>query len=178
MNNRAAERSRQRQRRLEMRRLEMRREETRREETRREESTKRRYRERFRYRQKERKQSIDARNKKTLSQLCEARDREIAKRQEEAAAAQEREKTKHYTTFRVKDTLKKGDEIPGSKYFRDFCTRCNVQMRVEQLLLTRDEKFCEECRPQLPTWQVAATKDDIHPWQENAIREWEDGGEW
>lgn len=168
MDNRAAERSRQRQRRLEMRRLEIRREE----------SNKRRYGKRFRYRQKERKQSIDARNKETIKRLCEARDREIAKRQEEAAAEQEREKAKHYTTFLIRDGLKKGDEIPGSKYFRDYCTRCKVQMRVEEVLLTRHEKYCEECRPQLPKWQVAATADDIQPWQENAIREWEDGGEW
>ncbi len=173
MDNRAAERSRQRQRRLEMRRLEMRREESKKRRYK-----KRGYRERYRFRQKERKQSIDARNKETLERLCEARDREIAKRQEEAAAAQEREKTKHYTTFLIRDGLKKGDEIPGSRYFRDYCTRCKVQMRVDEVLLTRHEKYCEECRPQLPTWQVAATADDIHPWQENVIREWEDGGEW
>jgi len=165
-------------RRLEIRRLEIRREETRREETQREKNTKRRYGKRFRYRQQERKQSIDARNKETIKRLCEARDREIAKRQEEAAAEQEREKAKHYTTFLIRDGLKKGDEIPGSKYFRDYCTRCKVQMRVEEVLLTRCEKFCEECRPQLPSWQLAATADDIHPWQENVIREWEDGGKW
>lgn len=39
-----------------------------------------------------------------------------------------------------------GSAIPGSRYYRDYCTRCSEPMRVEEDRVG-DEHFCSECDP-------------------------------
>ena len=70
--------------------------------------------------------------------------------------------------------LLRGDPIPGSILYRDFCRECGEPMRVD--LTTARKKHspcCERCEPhQLAN--MPATMDDLSPWQENAIRAMED----
>ena len=42
--------------------------------------------------------------------------------------------------------LPKGTQIPGSKYYRDYCTRCEEPLRIaySRLDLTN---YCERCSP-------------------------------
>jgi tRNA A37 threonylcarbamoyladenosine synthetase subunit TsaC/SUA5/YrdC len=65
-----------------------------------------------------------------------------------------------------------GDAIPNSMFFRAFCSRCDEPMRVSQLNLSRNN-YCESCDPKIKT-NTKATKDDLSPWQENAIRAMEE----
>ena len=39
-----------------------------------------------------------------------------------------------------------GQQIPGSRYFRAYCTRCDEPMRVFQEDVHK-ENYCEECDP-------------------------------
>jgi len=75
-------------------------------------------------------------------------------------------------TLRDEQGLKRGDRIPGSRYFRDFCKRCETPMRVGEAGL-RIGVCCEDCEPRQLS-QAAATQDDLSPWQENAIRAMEE----
>lgn len=71
--------------------------------------------------------------------------------------------------------LRRGDPIPGSRFVRAYCDRCDAPMRVSsKQLMTVTPIYCECCDPPviIPS---AATKDDLSPWQENAIRAMEEG---
>lgn len=68
--------------------------------------------------------------------------------------------------------LRRGEPIPGSRYFRAFCGRCGDPMRVDYAHL-REATYCETCAPR-PLKNRAATKDDTNPYQENAVRSMED----
>ncbi len=72
------------------------------------------------------------------------------------------------------DSLQHGDPIPGSRFFRAFCNRCNEPMRVSGNTITIGiPVFCEQCEPR-PLANTAATKDEANPWGENAVRAMED----
>ena len=69
---------------------------------------------------------------------------------------------------------RQGDSIPGSVLYRAFCCRCDEPIRVTWSDLQKQKQFwCHDCDPK-PQPSTAATKDDISPWQENAIRCMED----
>ena len=42
-----------------------------------------------------------------------------------------------------------GQGIPGSHYYRDFCSRCGSAMRVSSDRLD-EANYCEECSPSRP----------------------------
>ena len=42
--------------------------------------------------------------------------------------------------------LKRGDRIPGSRYYRSFCARCQEPMRVVKAALD-GPVWCRECDP-------------------------------
>jgi hypothetical protein len=44
------------------------------------------------------------------------------------------------------DGTRAGERIPGSRYVRGFCERCNASMRVPEEACLR-ARFCEECDP-------------------------------
>jgi hypothetical protein len=67
----------------------------------------------------------------------------------------------------------RGQRIPGSKYFRDFCGRCGAPTRVTQNRIG-DGMWCEDCEPPFIRCKPA-TADDDNPWQQIAIRHLEDG---
>jgi hypothetical protein len=72
--------------------------------------------------------------------------------------------------------LRSGDAIPGSRFFRAFCARCDEPMRVDYTTMRDNDGeslYCERCEPR-PLTNVAATKDDTNPWGENAVRALED----
>ena len=70
--------------------------------------------------------------------------------------------------------LRSGDPIPGSRFFRAFCTRCDEPMRVDYTTIHRGMPvYCEQCEPR-PLANTAATKEDTSPWGENAVRAMED----
>lgn len=66
---------------------------------------------------------------------------------------------------------KRGEKIPGSRFVRDFCNDCGTPMRVVAIDIPH---WCEDCDPKPSISSTAATRDDISPWQENAIRDLED----
>lgn len=70
--------------------------------------------------------------------------------------------------------LRRGDPIPGSILYRDFCRECGEPMRVDRTTARKKHSpCCERCEPhQLAN--MPATTDDLSPWQENAIRAMED----
>lgn len=47
----------------------------------------------------------------------------------------------------AKDGTRQGDPIKGSRFFRTFCARCGVPMRVKSSDLEKDHE-CESCAPQ------------------------------
>lgn len=48
----------------------------------------------------------------------------------------------------------RGQQIPGSKYFRDYCVRCGDPLRVTENRLGAGQhapqNYCEDCWPPLP----------------------------
>ncbi len=42
-----------------------------------------------------------------------------------------------------------GAQIPGSRFFRDYCKRCKTPMRVTEAMV-RGNNFCDECAPHRP----------------------------
>jgi hypothetical protein len=74
--------------------------------------------------------------------------------------------------------LRIGDPIPGSRFFRAYCRRCNEPMRVDGGMLMAMQSgrpvYCEQCDPK-PLANTAATKEEgPGPWGENAVRAMED----
>ncbi len=65
-----------------------------------------------------------------------------------------------------------GQQIPGSKYFREYCSRCGAPMRVTSAKLGYGLQ-CEDCDPNSVRHRPA-TRDDESPWQQIAIRQLED----
>lgn len=46
------------------------------------------------------------------------------------------------------DGTQRGDRIPGSRCFRDFCAGCLTPMRVAKQRVEKNvQSFCEECSP-------------------------------
>jgi len=43
-------------------------------------------------------------------------------------------------------TLNPGDPVPGSRYFREFCSRCKEPLRVERHNIGA-LNYCEACDP-------------------------------
>jgi DNA-directed RNA polymerase subunit RPC12/RpoP len=66
----------------------------------------------------------------------------------------------------------RGQQIPGSKYFRDFCARCGAAMRVTSNRIG-DGMWCEDCNPPLIRNKPLILDDD-NPWQQIAIRAMEE----
>lgn len=66
----------------------------------------------------------------------------------------------------------RGQRIPGSRYFREFCSRCYAPLRVTESKIGYGVQ-CEDCDPN-PLRQRPASKDDDNPWQQIAIRALED----
>ena len=48
------------------------------------------------------------------------------------------------------DGLKRGDPIPGSRLFRNFCARCGEAIRVEEARRDRTDEGCRDCYPDAP----------------------------
>lgn len=48
---------------------------------------------------------------------------------------------------KASDGTKSGDKIPGSRWFRAFCSRCGEPMRVQD---PTEIHFCSECSPNKP----------------------------
>ena len=72
------------------------------------------------------------------------------------------------------DNLRHGDPIPGSRFFRAFCHRCEEPMRVNYSTIeTGKPVWCEQCEPR-PLSNTSATRNDTDPWGENAVRALED----
>jgi len=72
--------------------------------------------------------------------------------------------------------LPTGSPIPGSRFLRAYCDRCNEPMRVTSHVINlRMPIFCEKCEPSIPPNRAATKDDDPGPWGENAIRALEDG---
>jgi len=70
--------------------------------------------------------------------------------------------------------LHRGDRIPGSQYYREFCGRCGTPMRVPLSAIESNlSGQCERCDPR-PLATTAATEDDSNPGIENAVRALED----
>jgi hypothetical protein len=67
-----------------------------------------------------------------------------------------------------------GQQIPGSRFYRMFCARCEEPMRVtgDDLLI---DNYCEECAPRPLLLRPATREDEAGPWYENARRAMEDG---
>ena len=62
--------------------------------------------------------------------------------------------------------------IVGSRFglWRVYCAECGEPGRVIAAECAQ-EWYCERCSPrELPLLGISATKDDMSPWQENAIR--------
>ena len=47
---------------------------------------------------------------------------------------------------RAADGTRRGDPIPGSRFFRSFCARCGEPMRMEADLVN-EHVLCNECDP-------------------------------
>ena len=47
---------------------------------------------------------------------------------------------------RAADGTRRGDPIPGSRFFRSFCARCGEPMRMEADRVNEDV-LCNECDP-------------------------------
>lgn len=43
--------------------------------------------------------------------------------------------------------LKRGDPIPHSRYYRNFCCRCGEPMRVVESKREDDGLYCRDCDP-------------------------------
>lgn len=75
--------------------------------------------------------------------------------------------------------LKKGDKIPGSLFYRDFCHRCGEPLRVSNL---NEENYCEDCEPGPRSLsarsglsgKAATAEDDGSPAWDNAVRAMEE----
>ncbi len=42
--------------------------------------------------------------------------------------------------------LRRGEKIPGSRYFRNYCCECNAAIRVSTFV-EKSKPFCANCRP-------------------------------
>jgi hypothetical protein len=72
---------------------------------------------------------------------------------------------------------RRGKQIPGSKYYRDYCVNCDAPMRVTWATYIKMRSLCEDCDPkpenELP--HVAPRcAGESSPWEEKVIREYED----
>lgn len=72
------------------------------------------------------------------------------------------------------DLLQRGRKIPGSRYVRDFCNRCNEPIRV---IDCDGKNYCRECDPPHVGVDSAYAWDerDSAGYQSIAIRAMEDG---
>ena len=77
-----------------------------------------------------------------------------------------------------------GDPYPltDSKHhlWRAWCSECGEPLRVSANVLFRDDGsirplLCDTCFPHTPPAGHNMFKDDMSPWQENAVRYMEDG---
>jgi hypothetical protein len=43
--------------------------------------------------------------------------------------------------------MKRGDRIPGSRWYRDWCAGCREPIRVSEPALDLERNYCRDCAP-------------------------------